>query len=98
MSFGKHYPCPFLFPEINLIFIDGCQNINYRKGSSNMSHSGAIYHFIPVQVECSENGRTRWRECSEGESNSRLFTLRDVAAYPQAMTRAMQTILRALEE
>ena len=60
--------------------------------------SGAICHFIPVQVECSENGRTRWRECSEGESNSRLFTLRDVAAYPQAMTRAMQTILRALEE
>lgn len=58
----------------------------------------AIYDFMPVKVVCTPEGRTEWSECQAENAHSYLFTLRDEDAYAQAMTQAMRTILRALEE
>ena len=58
----------------------------------------AIYDFMPVKVVCTPEGRTEWSECEAENAHSYLFTLRDEDAYAQAMTQAMRTILRALEE
>lgn len=55
-----------------------------------------VFGFTPVRVQCDTGGHTKWTECGCGESDRRLFTVRDTAAYPKAMTSAMRSLLERL--
>lgn len=55
----------------------------------------AVFTFDEIEVRCKDNGETRWKP---GISASKrfIFHVRDVEAYPQAMTKAMKSLLREL--
>ncbi|NLG24546.1 MAG: hypothetical protein GX558_04270 [Clostridiales bacterium] len=57
---------------------------------------GGLYDFVPVDVRCAPDGRTEWQHRPAEGASRFLFTLRDEARYPAAMTRAMGWLLRQL--
>jgi hypothetical protein len=55
----------------------------------------AVFTFDPIEVECSDNGVTRWRPVEEAQGRF-IFHVRDVERYPRAMTAAMKSLLATL--
>ncbi|WP_321003059.1 hypothetical protein [Eisenbergiella porci] len=54
-----------------------------------------VFEFLPIEVECEKNGRTRWRltdKCTERF----IFRVTDINAYENAMTEAMKNLLMKL--
>jgi hypothetical protein len=51
-----------------------------------------VYRFEPVEVECSQDGVTRW-SFSDSASNRFLFRVLDPKCYPAAMASAMRGLL-----
>lgn len=51
-----------------------------------------VYRFEPVEVECSDEGVTRWKAASSA-SNRFLFRVLDPEIYPRAMASAMRELL-----
>lgn len=51
-----------------------------------------VYRFEPVEVDCSENGETRW-SFANSATNRFLFRVLDPARYPAAMVSAMRELL-----
>lgn len=54
----------------------------------------AVYRFTPVRVSCSRDGRTAWH--TDEKSDRCIFTVTDPQRYPEAMTKAMCTLLTTL--
>lgn len=46
----------------------------------------AVYEYIPVQMECRDDGHVRWERCPG--SDRLLFRVRDAGCYASAMSRA----------
>lgn len=59
------------------------------KGAEN-----AVFRFTPVRIACTEDGHTAWEP--DEAANSFIFTVTDRENYPQAMTKAMRTLLQVL--
>jgi hypothetical protein len=52
----------------------------------------AVFEFIPVEIGCAPDGKVTWnRVASPGKD--RLFRIRNLPAYPAAMTAALRTLL-----
>ncbi|MCS7304107.1 MAG: hypothetical protein NZ602_03230 [Thermoguttaceae bacterium] len=63
----------------------------------------AVFDFVPVEVQCTPEGVTHWRELSTERSKPAVgkppqFILRilDIQAYPTAMTRTLGNLLQGL--
>jgi len=54
-----------------------------------------VFAFEPITVTCDERGVTRWFH-SNGADKRFIFHVVDTNAYPVAMTRALETLLRCL--
>jgi hypothetical protein len=52
----------------------------------------ALFRMEPVKVQCEDNGRLTW-ELSKTETGCSIFHILDVAAYPEAMTQAVHSLL-----
>ena len=55
----------------------------------------AVFSFDAIDVVCSDAGETRWQPSAQ-PGNRFIFRVRDKAAYPNAMTTAMKTLLTTL--
>ncbi|MCL2743458.1 MAG: nucleoside hydrolase [Planctomycetaceae bacterium] len=56
-----------------------------------------LYQMEPVKVLTEDNGRVKWEQTNEKTQIS-VFHVLDVPAYPDAMSTAVQTLLRKLPE
>lgn len=63
----------------------------------------AVFDFVPVQVECNEQGITHWRPIGPDsppqqsqQPRQYILQIRDLRAYPTAMSRALSSLLQAL--
>jgi hypothetical protein len=54
-----------------------------------------VYSFDSIEVTCNENAVTSWKSTSEKTDRYR-FHVRNLERYPEAMTRAMRTLLEQL--
>lgn len=52
----------------------------------------AVYEFISIDVRCSETGITQWQETKE-QTGRYIFRVRDQVKYPEAMTKALKSVL-----
>ena len=67
----------------------------------------AVFRLIPVEATCADDGRTTWRErpaepvMAPGGSRTTaprwMFSVTDVPRYPEAMTRAVNTLFKTFE-
>ncbi|MDR1097962.1 MAG: nucleoside hydrolase [Tannerella sp.] len=57
----------------------------------------ALFRMEPVKVNCEENGRMTW-ELTDKPTHCFIFHVLDVPAYPAAMTKAVNSLLRAFSE
>lgn len=55
-----------------------------------------VFDFTPIDVRCDAHGRVQWQERPAKGADRFVFTVRDEAAYPGAMVRAMATLLQGL--
>ena len=73
------------------------KHMSLSEGTVDVAVAGetAVFTFDEIEVRCKDNGETRWKP---GISASKrfIFHVRDVEAYPQAMTKAMKSLLREL--
>ncbi len=67
------------------------------------ANDAALFRLKPVEVTCTDDGRTAWRERppagegTPGRAMRRMLSVADVARYPAAMTRAVQTLFATFE-
>ena len=55
----------------------------------------ALFRLENIRVRADERGRIKWSRCEE-ESNRKIFHILDDAKYCQAMTRAVNTLLKTI--
>ena len=55
----------------------------------------ALYRMENVDVSCDERGKTSWRR-ADGETNRKILRILDADAYPVAMCKALNSLLRTL--
>ena len=55
----------------------------------------AVCRFIPVEITCTEEGRTKWRP-SEKATGQFILDILDEPVYEEAMTRALSTLIQEL--
>ena len=66
-----------------------------RDGEIVSSDAGdTVFRFLPVRISCTKEGHTAWE--TDGMAASYIFTVTDVQRYPEAMTKAMCTLLKNL--
>ncbi len=53
----------------------------------------AVFRMQHVEVTCADDGRTAWKRV-ETSTGRRMFAVSDVARYPAAMTRAVDTLFK----
>ncbi|GHT47098.1 hypothetical protein FACS189454_09190 [Planctomycetales bacterium] len=56
----------------------------------------ALFRMEPVKVQCEDNGRLTW-ELSKTETGCSLFHILDIAAYTEAMTKVVNSLLIDLD-
>jgi len=85
-KFRMMYSTPLFFDVAGLCVTTGGKIL--RKSESR---NDWVYRFEPVQVDCGDDGVTRWKPVEE--SNRFIFRVLNIQAYSAAMTRAMNALL-----
>jgi hypothetical protein len=57
----------------------------------------ALFRMEPVKVQCEDSGHLTW-ELSKTETGCSLFHILDVAAYTEAMSKAVNSLLIGLDK
>lgn len=86
------------------VTIDGDIVPAARSGPSGQADVAPVFALQRVEVTCADDGRTTWRERAADASGAGgvaaerwMLSVTDVARYPAAMTRAVQTLLKTFE-
>lgn len=56
----------------------------------------ALYRMENIRVSCADDGRTTWEFCDEPTGRQMIRVL-DVAAYPDALAKAINALFRAFK-
>ena len=64
--------------------------------SAKNAGDAAVFKLQAVEVTCSDGGRTTWKN-AETETGRWMLAVTDVARYPGAMSRAVQTLFKELK-
>jgi hypothetical protein len=79
----------FLHASGNTVTMDG------RIVSSEKIGNDAVFEYIPIEVQCNDNGITHWQKSGQ-RTNRYIFRVRDTDKYSEAMFNGLASLLRSL--